>query len=76
MEVTVYSQENCMPCEATKRKLAQLAIPYHEIKITPEITEELVGEGWMSTPVVKCEDISFSGYRPDRFKELAETLNS
>lgn len=73
--ITVYTRDNCQPCLATKRKLTQEGIEYREVNVdhTPGAGELLRGEGWRELPVVITEwaDKQWSGYRPDKIKELA-----
>jgi glutaredoxin-like protein NrdH len=72
--VTVYTKDNCVQCEATKRHLDKLDIPYETINITSDIgaLDKLIGLGYRSAPVVVTENDSWAGYMPDKIDKLAE----
>jgi len=74
MMVTVYTKDNCVQCEATKRHLDKLDIPYSTINITNDISalDKLISLGYRSAPVVVTEDDSWAGYVPDKINGLAE----
>ena len=79
--VTVYTQNGCAPCMATKRKLTKLGIPFTEkdVSVDFEAREEIISLGFQQTPVVKAGDEIWVGHRPDRIegiKELATIVTS
>lgn len=71
MVVTLYSKDQCVQCDATKRKFRELGIAYVE-KNAIEHLELLKGElGYMGAPVVVLDNGQhWSGYRPDLIKEI------
>lgn len=72
MFVTVYTGENCQQCRLTGRWLAGARIPHKMIPITPTKAEEFKLKGHQTLPVVITpEGEMWSGFRPDRLKELA-----
>jgi glutaredoxin-like protein NrdH len=73
MKVTVYTKDNCVQCEATKRHLDKLDIPYSTINITNDISalDKLISLGYRSAPVVVTDDDSWAGYVPDKLDGLA-----
>jgi len=73
MTVTVYTKDNCVQCEATKRHLDKLDIPYSTINITNDISalDKLISLGYRSAPVVVTDDDSWAGYVPDKLDKLA-----
>lgn len=73
MTVTVYTKDNCVQCEATKRHLDKLDIPYSTINITNDISalDKLISLGYRSAPVVVTDDDSWAGYVPDKLDGLA-----
>ena len=73
MMVTVYSQPNCPPCAATRRKLDQLDIDYVEIDVSesPSALAYAVSLGHQQTPVVVAGEQNWSGFRPDLIAKLA-----
>lgn len=72
--VTVYTKDNCVQCEATKRHLDKLNVPYETINITNDISalDKLISLGYRSAPVVVTESDSWAGYVPDKLDKLAE----
>ena len=74
MTVTVYTKNNCVQCEATKRHLDKLDIPYETINITDNIgaLDKLISLGYRSAPVVVTDNDSWAGYMPDKIDKLAE----
>jgi glutaredoxin-like protein NrdH len=74
MTVTVYTKNNCVQCEATKRHLDKLDIPYEVINITNDIgaLDKLISLGYRSAPVVIAGKQSWAGYVPDKIDKLAE----
>ena len=74
--VTVYTKPGCMPCEATKRRLARRGIAYDTVDVSVDASaaDELRAEGFAESPVVMVAlgDVveKWSGYRPDRIDSL------
>lgn len=75
MGVTVYSKHHCPQCDATKRRLDRLGIPYVVVDLDddPDMAGRLAGEGYRQTPVVKTDGGEWSGYRPDLINGIART---
>jgi glutaredoxin-like protein NrdH len=73
MTVTVYTKDNCVQCEATKRHLDKLEITYSTVNITNDIRalDKLISLGYRSAPVVVTDDDSWAGYVPDKLDKLA-----
>jgi len=71
--ITVYSQPNCQPCKATKRKLDQLGVNYRAVDVADDETAlaTIRGLGYQQTPVVVAGEQHWSGYRPHMLEELA-----
>lgn len=81
MKITVYTKNNCMQCEMTKKILKDKGIEFEAIninevseeesdKIIDYIKEEL---GFSAMPVVLTEGKEpFAGFRPDKLAELGE----
>lgn len=72
MAIVVYSRDNCQACVATKAKLNHLGIEFSEVNVQHDIemAQALVDEGWRSMPVVKTENESWSGYKPELIDRL------
>lgn len=73
--VTVYTKPVCPQCDATKRALDKLGIPYSAEPITDEILASASELDISSAPIV-CASINgvevppWGGFRPDRIKAL------
>ena len=72
MSVTVYTKPQCVQCTATKTALENLKISYNLIDITEDqVAFNLVKSlGYSQVPVVISETSHWSGYRPDKIREL------
>jgi glutaredoxin-like protein NrdH len=72
MSISIYTKENCVQCHATKRMLAQRAIPFTLIDIDthPECTGWLKSQGFLQLPVVITDTLCWSGFRPDMINRL------
>lgn len=73
-KIKVYSKERCMPCKATVRKLGELAVPHDVIMLEehPELVEQFVGEGLLSSPVVDTGEERFCGFKPEKLEQIAQ----
>lgn len=72
--VTVYTKNNCVQCDATKRHLDKLGVEYDTVNISTdaEALDKLIELGYRSAPVVVTNDDSWAGYVPDKLDKLAE----
>lgn len=70
--VIVYSNENCVQCEQTKRFLTLKEIPFEakSINDSPEIHSLIEEKGYRSAPIVVAADESWSGFRLDKLNSL------
>jgi glutaredoxin-like protein NrdH len=73
MTVTVYTKDNCVQCEATKRHLDKIDVAYETVNITNNIgaLDKLISLGYRSAPVVVTDDDSWAGYIPEKLDKLA-----
>ncbi|MFK0006003.1 glutaredoxin-like protein NrdH [Paenarthrobacter sp. NPDC090520] len=78
MTVTVYTKPACVQCNATYRALDKKGIVYQSVDISQdaEALERLKALGYMQAPVVVTEQDHWSGFRPDKIEELAQTVSS
>lgn len=75
--ITVYTKNNCMQCEFTKRTLDDLGVTYQTINVeeNQEALNDLLNADLRAMPVVSRDgtlDNVFTGFRPDMLKELAD----
>lgn len=69
MSIVVYTKPGCPQCDATKRKLTGLHVPYRTVDVTgdPAARETVLALGYTTLPVVIGDDGShWAGFRPDR----------
>lgn len=78
MTVTVFTKPHCPQCNATKRQLDKLGVPYETVDLAdnPSTLEQLQQAGFKQAPVVITPDNSWSGYRPDLIRALAATAQA
>lgn len=72
--VTVYTKPACPQCTATYKALEKNGVQFDTVDITKddEAREFVMGLGYLSAPVVVADaNTHWSGFRPDRCKELA-----
>ncbi|BDR53669.1 NrdH-redoxin [Bombiscardovia nodaiensis] len=74
MSVTVYTKAHCPQCDATKRKLAKMGVDFDVVDLTTdqEKVQDFLARGFKQTPIVVSDENTWSGYRPDMIKQLAE----
>lgn len=75
MTVTVYTKPACVQCNATYRALDKKGIAYNSVDVSqdPEALERLKAMGYMQAPVVVADEDHWSGFRPDKIEELAQS---
>ena len=78
MHITIYSKPNCPQCAATKRAFDRLGAPYTVVDITPDpvALATLQEAGFRQAPVVFVDSDFWTGYRPDRIRDVARRLQT
>jgi len=73
MNITVYTKPACVQCNATYRALDKAGIEYDVVDISEnsEARDYVMALGYLQAPVVVAGDDHWSGFRPDRIKQLA-----
>ncbi|GAA3809520.1 glutaredoxin-like protein NrdH [Cellulomonas soli] len=76
MAITVYSKPACVQCNATYRALDKLGADYTVVDISEDADarDYVMSLGHLQAPVVIADGDHWSGYRPDRIKELEQRL--
>lgn len=76
MKVTVYTLPDCVQCDATKKYLNKYNVEYSTVDLrTDEEASALVTSlGYKQAPVVFADNIHWSGFRPDKIKDLSALL--
>lgn len=74
MSTTIYTKPGCPQCMATRRAFDRLGLDYRTVDIThdPTAAQTLRDAGFLQAPVVVADAGSWSGYRPDRIRLLAQ----
>lgn len=72
MSITVYSKPRCVQCDATKRALNKTGADYDVVDITedPEALAQVKSMGYVQAPVVVTDGDHWSGFRPDKVKQI------
>ena len=75
MNVTVYTKPACVQCNATYRALDKKGIAYQSVDMSQdaEALERVRAMGYMQAPVVITDADHWSGFRPDKIEELAQS---
>jgi glutaredoxin-like protein NrdH len=76
MEVTVWTNPNCVQCDMTKKTMTKLGIEYKEMSLQehPLSLDTFKAQGFMSAPIVTTDTKIWSGFRLDKIKSLASHL--
>lgn len=74
--IIVYTKPACPQCDFTKKHLTKNNIEFTAVDITEdaEARETVLALGYSSAPVVVSGDVHFSGFRPDKLKELGNLV--
>ena len=74
MNVTVYSKPACVQCHATYRALDKAGIDYQVIDMSQDADalEKVRALGHMQAPVIITDNDHWSGFRPDKIREIKE----
>ncbi len=74
MTITVYTKPGCVQCDATKRSLDKLNLPYETVDVTlDEVAfDMLVEKGFKAMPVVNADDEWWSGFNPAKINGLVD----
>lgn len=78
MTVTVYTKPACVQCNATYRALDKKGITYESVDMSQDVEalDRVRSLGYMQAPVVVTEKDHWSGFRPDKISELAQSATS
>lgn len=73
MFIKIYSSPDCMQCHATYRALDKQGLDYTVVDISeePEAADTVRELGYRQLPVVVAADEHWSGFRPERIRQLA-----
>jgi glutaredoxin-like protein NrdH len=73
MSITVYTKPACVQCSATYKALDKQGLTYDKVDISldAEARDYVMALGYLQAPVVVAGNDHWSGFRPDRIKELS-----
>lgn len=76
MTITVWTTTNCVQCMMTKKELTKRGIHYEEksLEENPLALEGFKQQGFTSAPIVQTDTKTWSGFRIDKIKSLANYL--
>ena len=71
--ITLYTKPACVQCTATKRALDKAGVEYTmvDISLDDDARDYVMAMGHLQAPVVVAGEDNWSGYRPDRIRELS-----
>ena len=71
--VIVYTKPGCPQCERTKKLMDNYGIEYEtvDVSVNHVARENLMAQGYSQMPIVHTEYDEWSGFRPDKIKEIA-----
>lgn len=72
MTVTVYTKNDCVQCDMTKRLMTREGIEYTEINLEQDADAmtRVKEMGYLAAPVIVAGSEHWSGFRPERVKGL------
>lgn len=78
MSVTVYSKPACVQCNATARAMDKQGITYTMVDMSEDADalDRVRAMGYMQAPVVMTDSDHWSGFRPDKIEQLADSSAS
>ena len=76
MQITVYSNPNCVQCEQTKKWLTRKELRFESKMIadSPEVQAIIDANKFQSAPVVVAGDKVWSGFRLDHLTDIAHEI--
>ena len=72
MSITVYTKPACMQCKATTKALDKAGLEYElvDISLDDEARDFVMALGYLQAPVVMAGSDHWSGFRPERIRDL------
>lgn len=75
--IKVWTNENCIQCERTKKFLDENNIEYLTLSLAenPEDTQKFLDMGFRTAPIVETDIETWSGFKLDKLKSLMQGDN-
>ena len=73
MDITLYTKPACVQCNATQKALDRAGLDYTmvDVSVDDEAREYVLALGHLQAPVVEVNGEHWSGFRPERIRDLA-----
>lgn len=74
--VVIYTTPNCPQCMMTAKTMTRYGIIFDKVDLTqhPDVADAFVKQGYTSAPIVVTDKKTWSGFRLDKIKSLANFL--
>lgn len=71
--ITIYTKPACVQCNMTYKAFDKAGIDYDVVDITTDDSarDYVIALGYLQAPVIVAGNNHWSGFRPDRIKQLA-----
>lgn len=76
MTIDVFTIDNCVQCEQTKKQFDRAGVRYTEQKLTATKADEFRELGFAAAPIVKTDREIWSGFRLAKIKDTAHAIFS
>ena len=78
MSIIIYSEPDCVQCNATYRAFDKQGITYQVIDLTEDsqALNHVKSLGYQQVPVIITGDDHWSGFRPDKISALAQAVSA
>ncbi len=72
MAITLYTKPACVQCNATQKALDRAGLDYTmvDVSVDDEAREYVLALGYLQAPVVEVNGEHWSGFRPERIRDL------
>lgn len=73
MKITIYTNENCVACERTKKAFDTAGVEYETKMLSdhPDALSEFIEKGYREAPIVITDNDEWSGFKLDKIKQTA-----
>lgn len=78
INITVYTNPQCVQCDITKRVFDKAGIKYSVIDLAsvPDKVEEFKTKGYMSAPIVTTDTKTWSGFKLPKIQSTIDYIKS
>jgi len=78
MEIKIWTKNNCVQCEQTKKQFVKEGITYKEYNLEENLDqlETFKEQGLLSAPIIESEIGTWSGFRIDKIGDLSKAVKA